>query len=201
MKKNLRWKKLQKKNNNHTPFYKNLSELETHIEKGRICIIVLLCVCVFCMCVPALIWALSFKYRVSCACVQVSHVQLLAASSIVACQAPLSMEFSRQEYWSVLPCSLPADFPKPRDCTSFLCLLLWQSDSLPPAPPGKLPQVSVSSDFLAEAWRNVVRNCVCPSGGVTPYYRMVSENVWGWSTVDEFWEHQQVQHCRYGINQ
>ena len=31
----------------------------------------------------------------------------------VACQAPLSMEFFRQEYWSVLPCSSLGDFPDP----------------------------------------------------------------------------------------
>ena len=30
----------------------------------------------------------------------------------IACQAPLSMEFSRQEYWSGLPCSSPGDLPK-----------------------------------------------------------------------------------------
>ena len=31
----------------------------------------------------------------------------------VACQAPLSMEFSRQEYWSGLPFSSPRDLPDP----------------------------------------------------------------------------------------
>ena len=33
-----------------------------------------------------------------------SHVQLFATPWIVARQAPLSMGFSRQEYWSGLPC-------------------------------------------------------------------------------------------------
>ena len=32
---------------------------------------------------------------------------------IVGCQAPLSMEFSRQEYWSGLPFSTPGDLPDP----------------------------------------------------------------------------------------
>ena len=32
---------------------------------------------------------------------------------IVALQAPLSMGFSRQEYWSGLPCPLPKDLPDP----------------------------------------------------------------------------------------
>ena len=31
----------------------------------------------------------------------------------VACQAPLSMEFSRQEYWSGLPFSTLRDLPDP----------------------------------------------------------------------------------------
>ena len=35
----------------------------------------------------------------------------LATPGTVACQAPLSMEFSRQEYWSVLPCSSQGDLP------------------------------------------------------------------------------------------
>ena len=29
-----------------------------------------------------------------------SHVQLFVAPRTIVCQAPLSMEFSRQEYWS-----------------------------------------------------------------------------------------------------
>ena len=31
----------------------------------------------------------------------------------IAYQAPLSMELSRQEYWSVLPCPPPGDLPEP----------------------------------------------------------------------------------------
>ena len=31
----------------------------------------------------------------------------------VACQAPLTREFFRQEYWSGLPCLSPGDLPKP----------------------------------------------------------------------------------------
>ena len=31
----------------------------------------------------------------------------------IACQAPLSMRFSRQEYWSGLPCHPPGDLPDP----------------------------------------------------------------------------------------
>ena len=37
----------------------------------------------------------------------------LATPCTVACQAPLSVGFSRQEYWSGLPFPLPGDLPKP----------------------------------------------------------------------------------------
>ena len=37
----------------------------------------------------------------------------LATPCTVACQAPLSMEFSRQEYWSGLPFPSPGDLPDP----------------------------------------------------------------------------------------
>ena len=40
-----------------------------------------------------------------------SCVQLFATLWTVACQAPLSMGFSRQEYWSGLPCPPPGDLP------------------------------------------------------------------------------------------
>ena len=42
-----------------------------------------------------------------------SHVQLFVSPQTVACQAPLSLEFSRQQYWSRLPILSPGDFPDP----------------------------------------------------------------------------------------
>ena len=42
-----------------------------------------------------------------------SHVQLCAALWTVALQAPLSMGFSRQDYWSGLPFPSPGDLPDP----------------------------------------------------------------------------------------
>ena len=39
------------------------------------------------------------------------RVQLFGTSWTVAHQAPLSMGFSRQEYWSGLPCPPPGDIP------------------------------------------------------------------------------------------
>ena len=40
-----------------------------------------------------------------------SHVRLFVISWTVACQAPLSMGFSRQEYWSGLHFVSPGDLP------------------------------------------------------------------------------------------
>ena len=42
-----------------------------------------------------------------------SHVQLFVALWTVACQAPLSMEFSKQEYRNELPLPAPGDLPDP----------------------------------------------------------------------------------------
>ena len=41
------------------------------------------------------------------------YVQLFATPWTVARQAPLSMGFSRQEYWSGLPCPLLGNFSNP----------------------------------------------------------------------------------------
>ena len=50
-----------------------------------------------------------------------SHGQLSATPWTVACQAPLSMGLSRQEYWSGLPCPSPGDLPNPGiEPTSFV---------------------------------------------------------------------------------
>ena len=42
-----------------------------------------------------------------------SRVWLLVTLRTVACQAHLSMEFFKQEYWSGLPCFPPGDLPNP----------------------------------------------------------------------------------------
>ena len=49
-----------------------------------------------------------------CALSRFSHVRLFETLWTVAHQAPLSMGFSRQEYWSGLPCPPPGDLPDPR---------------------------------------------------------------------------------------
>ena len=73
-------------------------------------------------------------YVCVCVCVCVSYLCLFVTSWTVAHQAPLSMEFSRQEYWGWLPFPSPGHLPypgiKPRSSE-------LQADSLLSEPPGK----------------------------------------------------------------
>ena len=77
----------------------------------RVCVCARVCVCV---CVRA------------CVC-----VRLFATPQTIAHQAPLSMEFSRQEYWSGLP------FPSPEIEPASPVSPALQADSLPSEPLGK----------------------------------------------------------------
>ena len=49
-----------------------------------------------------------------------NRVQLFVTPWTVALQDPLSMGFSRQEYWSGLPCPPPGDLPAPGMEPTFL---------------------------------------------------------------------------------
>ena len=62
-----------------------------------------------------------------------SHVQLFVSPWTVACQAPPSMGFSRQEYWSGVLFPFPGDLPDPGIKPRSPAL---QVDSLPSEPPG-----------------------------------------------------------------
>ena len=50
----------------------------------------------------------------TCRLSRLSRVPLWAMPWSVAFQAPLSMELSRQQYWSRLPCPPPGDLPNPQ---------------------------------------------------------------------------------------
>ena len=56
-----------------------------------------------------------------------SRIQLFVTLWTAACQAPLSMGFSRQEYWSGLPCPPPGDLPSPgmEAVTHVSCVGRW----------------------------------------------------------------------------
>ena len=71
-------------------------------------------------------------------------VWLFATPWTVAYQVPLSMGFSRQEYWRGFPFPSPGDLPNPGIKPGFHAL---QADSLPSEPTGK-------------SFRNVERICI-----------------------------------------
>ena len=59
-----------------------------------------------------------------------SCVQHFETPWTIAGQASLSMELSRQEYWSGLPFPPPEDLSTQELNLHLLCLLHWQADSL-----------------------------------------------------------------------
>ena len=70
------------------------------------------------------------------ACLVAQSCPTLVTPWTVACQAPLSMEFSRPEHWSGEPFPSPGDLPKPGIKPRSPTL---QADSLPAEPQGKSP--------------------------------------------------------------
>ena len=69
------------------------------------------------------------------------HYTHMCAKSLQSCrlfvtlwtvvrQAPLSMGFSRQEYWRGLPFPPPGDLPSPGIQLCLLCLLQWQTGAI-----------------------------------------------------------------------
>ena len=85
-----------------------------------------------------------------------SQVWLFVSPGTVACQVPLSMEFSRQEHWSVLPSPFPRGPSQARDRTASYVFPALQVDSLPLLPPGSphtqhesLKQRAVSSRIIS----------------------------------------------------
>ena len=90
----------------------------------------------------SIIWTFSFSKGLLLGIVlntMLSPVRLFVTPWTVACQAPLTMGFARQEYWSGLPCPPAGYLPDPG--TEHVSLMRrlphWQVRSLPLAPPGK----------------------------------------------------------------
>ena len=86
------------------------------------------------------------------------HVPLFVTPWTVAYQAPLSMGFSRQEYWSGLPCPPAGNLPNPGIESKSSAL---QVDSLLSEPPGKPKNTGVGrlsllkGDFWPRFWTGV----------------------------------------------
>ena len=91
-----------------------------------------------------------------------SHVQLFVTPWAVACQAPPSMGFSRQEYWSGLPFPSPGDLPDPGIEPGSPML---QADSLTSEPPGKsLADMVVSGEAVSQEGACVAQPFRAPAG-------------------------------------
>ena len=85
-----------------------------------------------------------------CTCV-LSRVQLFKTPWPVACQIPLPMEFSRQEYWCMLPFPTPGDLHDQGSNPHRLSLLHWQVGSFPLAP--QLTQIVTQlPDKVCDKW-------------------------------------------------
>ena len=77
-----------------------------------------------------------------------SCISLFVTLWTVARQAPLSMEFPRQESWSGLPCLPPEGLPDPRDWTHISC--------------------TATGSLHAEPPRKPIDACKCPYGHLDP---------------------------------
>ena len=82
-----------------------------------------------------------------------SHVRLFAMLWTVACQAPLSTGFSRQEYWSGIPFPSLGDLPDPGIKPVSPVSSAFHADSLPAEPPEK------SSDYLYQFTNEASDKC------------------------------------------
>ena len=78
-----------------------------------------------------------------------------ASPRTAACQAPLSMGFSRQVYWSGLPCPPPEDLPDPRIKPASLVSPELQTDSLPLSHQGSrsISSVQFSRSVVSDSLR------------------------------------------------
>ena len=94
---------------------------------------------------------LTMLHLISLKCIfaavlSLSHIRFFGTPWTVARQAPLSMGFSRQEYWSDLPCPPLGDLPNAGIKPGLQ--FLFQADSLPSEPPRKSKNTGVGSLWL-----------------------------------------------------
>ena len=73
-----------------------------------------------------------------------SHFGFFSTPWTVICQAPPSMGFSRQEFWSGLPFPTPGDLLNPGIKPTSLKSPALQADCLPTEPPGKPSGINYS---------------------------------------------------------
>ena len=91
-----------------------------------------------------------------------SCVQLFVTPWTVAYQAPLSMGFSRQEYWNGLPFLSPGDLPDPEIKPGSPAL---QADALQSQPPGK-PRLLLTTLVLSDSMGLIFLDSTCKICGM-----------------------------------
>ena len=93
------------------------------------------------MSIPPYIFSNIYIIDLSKTCMMLfSCVWFFATLWTVACQASLSMGFSKQEYWSGLPCPPAGDLPDPEIEPASPATSTSQADSLPLRPQGNPSQ-------------------------------------------------------------
>ena len=127
-----------------------------------------------------------------CMLILFSHVQLFVTLWTVAHQAPLSMGFSRHEYWSGLPCPPPGDLPDPGiKPTSFMFPALaggffttsttWEALSSPTNPP--LPHTeNLNLTSLGVASPQNTQATLSPSVPAPQAHPRLGSSTWCWET-------------------
>ena len=114
----------------------------------------------------------NLTYKPSSVLSHFSHVQLFATLWTLALQAPLSTGFSRQEYWSGLPCPPPGHLPNPG----------MEPVSLKsPAPAGRFSTTSVMWEALTCYLRSSFYSSTSVNtifSSVKLYMRTFSEEKW-----------------------
>ena len=85
-----------------------------------------------------------------------SHVRVFVSPWTVVYQAPLSMGFSRQEYWSGLPFASQGDLPNPGIEPRSPAL---QAEALLSEPPGKSDATGGHTKFILKKFK------ICPDNG------------------------------------
>ena len=94
-----------------------------------------------------------------------------------ACQAPLSMGFSRQEYWSGLPCPPPGDLPDPESSVSYIsCIgrqVLYHYRHLGSSKKPILFFQSAESGLVIDT-----QTCICKSADGWPFDSCICMGIW-----------------------
>ena len=120
-----------------------------------------------------------------CVCQSLSCVQLFATPWTIACQTPLSVELSRQEYWSGQPSHSPGDLPIPGTEPRSPAL---HADSLPSEPPGKAylncSYIYNSTLSATRTLKATTKTDICPWGS-DDTYRSEKKHVHG-TTGEQF---------------